>query len=62
MPSYFGVFMDQLKTAQARTVSPKWDDMDTAVNNAYQRILKGDQTVQQALDQAATEINALLAK
>jgi multiple sugar transport system substrate-binding protein len=62
LPSYFGVFMDQMKTAQARVVSPKWNDMDTAINNAYQRMLKGNQTVQQSLDQAATEINALLAK
>lgn len=61
LPAYFGVFMQQLSTAQARTVSPKWDDMDTAINNAFQRMLKGDQTVQAALDQAATEINALLA-
>lgn len=60
LPAYFSVFMEQLKTAQARTVSPKWDDIDTAINNAYQRILKGDQTVQASLDQAAEEINALL--
>jgi multiple sugar transport system substrate-binding protein len=62
LPAYFGIFMQQLKTAQARVVSPKWNDMDTAINNAYQRILKGNQTVQQSLDQAATEINALLAQ
>jgi ABC-type glycerol-3-phosphate transport system substrate-binding protein len=34
--------------------------MDNAINNAYQRILRGEQTVQEALDQAATEINALI--
>lgn len=62
LPAYFSVFMEQLKTAQARVVSPKWNDMDTAIGNAYQRIIKGDQTVQESLDQAATEINALLAK
>lgn len=62
LPAYFGVFMEQLKTAQARVPSPKWSDMDTAVNNAYQRILNGEQTAQVALDQAATEIDALLAK
>jgi len=62
LPEYFSVFMEQLKTAQARTVSPKWDDIDTAINNAYQRMLKGDQTVQESLDQAATEINALIAQ
>ena len=60
MPAHFGVFMEQLKTAQARVPSPKWSDMDNAINNAYQRILKGDQSVQAALDQAADEINALL--
>jgi multiple sugar transport system substrate-binding protein len=60
MPSYFGVFQEQLKTAQARVPHPKWGDMDNAINNAYQRMLNGDQTPQEALDQAADEINALL--
>jgi multiple sugar transport system substrate-binding protein len=60
MPAHFAVFMEQLKTAQARVPSPKWSDMDNAINNAYQRMLKGDQSVQAALDQAAEEINALL--
>ena len=60
MPAHFAVFMEQLKTAQARVPSPKWGDMDGAIGNAYQRMLKGDQTVQAALDQAAEEINALL--
>jgi multiple sugar transport system substrate-binding protein len=60
MPSYFGVFQEQLKTAQARVPHPRWSDMDNAINNAYQRILNNDQTPQEALDQAAEEINALL--
>ena len=60
MPPYFAVFQEQLKTAQARVPHPKWSDMDNAINNAYQRMLKGDQTPQEALDQAAEEINALL--
>lgn len=62
MPAYFTVFQEQLKTAQARVPHPKWSDMDNAINNAYQRMLKGDQTPQEALDQAATEIDALLGK
>lgn len=62
LPAYFGIFMEQLKTAQARVPSPKWSDMDNAINNAYQRILKGEQTPQAALDQAAAEIDALLVK
>lgn len=60
MPSYFNVFQEQLKTAQARVPHPRWSDMDNAINNAYQRILNGDQTPQEALDQAAEEIDALL--
>jgi len=60
MPAYFGVFMEQLKTAQARVPHPKWGDMDGAINNAFQRMLRGEQTPQEALDQAAEEINALL--
>ncbi len=57
---YFGVFLEQLKTAQARVPHPKWGDMDGAINNAFQRMLRGEQTPQEALDQAAEEINALL--
>jgi ABC-type glycerol-3-phosphate transport system substrate-binding protein len=34
--------------------------MDGAINNAFQRMLRGDQSAQEALDQAAAEINALL--
>lgn len=60
LPEYFGIFMEQLQTAQARVPHPNWAKMDDAVNQAYQRILRGDQTPQQALDQAAEEINALL--
>jgi ABC-type glycerol-3-phosphate transport system substrate-binding protein len=34
--------------------------MDNAINNAFQRMLRGEQSPQEALDQAADEINALL--
>jgi multiple sugar transport system substrate-binding protein len=60
MPDYFDVFLRQLETAQARVPHPRWSDMDGAINNAFQRMLRGDQTVQAALDQAADEINAML--
>jgi multiple sugar transport system substrate-binding protein len=60
LPAYFDVFLKQLETAQARVPHPAWSDMDGAINNAFQRMLRGEQTPQQALDQAATEINALL--
>ena len=60
MPEYFGVFLEQLETAQARVPHPAWSDMDNAINNAFQRMLRGEQSPQEALDQAAEEINALL--
>jgi multiple sugar transport system substrate-binding protein len=60
LPEYFGIFMEQLQTAQARVPHPNWQKMDDAINQAYQRILRGDQPVQEALDQAATEIDELL--
>ncbi len=60
LPEYFGVFLEQLQTAQARVPHPSWSDMDNAINNAFQRMLRGEQTPQEALDQAAGEINALL--
>ncbi len=62
LPAYFDVFMEQLETAQARVPHPRWSDMDNAVNNALQRILRDEQNPQEALDQAAEEINALLAQ
>lgn len=60
MPDYFDVFLDQLQTAQARVPHPGWSDMDNAINNAFQRMLNGDQSPQEALDQAANEINEIL--
>jgi multiple sugar transport system substrate-binding protein len=60
LPSYFDIFLQQLETAQARVPHPSWSDMDNAINNAFQRALRGEQTVQAALDQAAEEIDALL--
>jgi multiple sugar transport system substrate-binding protein len=60
LPDYFDVFLTQLETAQARVPHPKWSDMDNAINNAFQRMLRGEQTPQAALDQAAAEIDALL--
>lgn len=61
LPDYYGVFMDQLKTAQARVPHPSWGAMDDAINAAFTKALKGEATVQAALDEAAKTINGLLA-
>jgi multiple sugar transport system substrate-binding protein len=60
LPPYVEVFMKQLETAQARVAHPKWDDIDGAINAAFTKALKGEATVQEALDEAAEIINGLL--
>jgi multiple sugar transport system substrate-binding protein len=60
LPDYFDVFMTELETAQARTPSPHWSEMDNAINNAFQFMLRGEKTVQEALDDAVAEIDAML--
>lgn len=60
LPDYFQVFMEQLETANLRTPSPHWNEMDNIINNAYQYMLRGEKTPQAALDDAAAEIDSLL--
>lgn len=60
LPEYYDVFMEQLKTAKARLPHPKWAEMDNTINNAYQYMLRDEKSVQQALDDAAEEINRLI--
>src|SRR3954453_718555 len=58
--AYFGIFAKQLKTAQPRTPSPNWSKIDTILGNAIASAFKGD-SVQKALDDAAKQIDPLLA-
>lgn len=57
---YYGIFLEQLKTARARPAHPAWSKMDEIITAAGQSILRGEQTPQQALDEAAKQIDALL--
>jgi multiple sugar transport system substrate-binding protein len=61
LPDYYPMFQEQLKTAKARTPVPSWPKIDEAVSNAVLKALRGDATVQAALDEAATQVDALLA-
>ena len=60
LPEYFDVFMTELETAQARTPSPHWSEMDNAINNAFQFMLRGEKSIQEALDDAAAEIDGMI--
>lgn len=59
---YYGTFLEQLETAQARTPHPAWTQMEEVLTEAGQLILRGEASAQEALDFAAEEIDALLAQ
>jgi multiple sugar transport system substrate-binding protein len=58
--SYYAIFEKQLKTARPRTPSPNWPQIDSTLGNAVASALKGE-PVQQALTDAAHQIDELLA-
>jgi multiple sugar transport system substrate-binding protein len=57
---YFAIFARQLKTAQPRTPSPNWPQIDKALGDAVAKAIKGG-SAKQAMDAAAKQIDALLA-
>lgn len=57
---YYGYFLEQLKTSQSRTAHPNWSKMDEIITEAGQLILRHEKTPQEALDEAAAKIDALL--
>ena len=58
----YAPFVDQLKTAKPRPPVPAWPKIDDILQKKLQAAFKGDMTVQQALDQAAADIDPLLAQ
>src|SRR5690606_17271984 len=57
---YYGVYLQQLQTAQARTPHPAWSRIEDTIQLAFQRVVAGDATAQEAFDAAANEVDALL--
>ena len=62
LPEYFGIFLEQLKTADARTPTPVWPQMEQVLTDTGTAILNGNVAAQAGLDEAATKIDQLLAK
>jgi len=58
---YYGIFLEQLKTARARLPNPNWTAIEEVLSNAGQSIILGEMTPKEALDAAVDEINPLLA-
>jgi len=62
LPAHFPVFQTQLNTAQPRTPSPAWPKIDEAIGAAVTQAITGEVDAQAALDEAAAEVDELLAK
>jgi multiple sugar transport system substrate-binding protein len=59
---YYAQFATQLQTAKPRPVTPAWTQIDSILQDDVRAAIKGDMTVDAALDDAATKADALLAK
>jgi multiple sugar transport system substrate-binding protein len=57
----FAIFAKQLETARPRTPHPNWPKIDSVLGAAVASAIKGDRSTQAALDDAAGQIDALLA-
>ncbi len=61
LPAYYAVFQKQLETAKARTPSPAWPKIDTAISDAVLSVFRDEKQPQAALDEAAATVDGLLA-
>lgn len=59
---YLAAYVEQLQTAQARTPVPTWPQIDQVLTDAFGAALRGTKTAEQALTEAAAQVDALLAK
>jgi multiple sugar transport system substrate-binding protein len=58
----YAPFVTQLQTAKPRPPVPNWSKIDDLLQKKLQAAFQGQSSVQQALDQAAAEIDPLLAQ
>lgn len=59
---YLDAFVEQLRTAQARTPVPAWPQIDVILTDAFSAALRGTKSVKDALSEAAAKIDPLLAE
>jgi multiple sugar transport system substrate-binding protein len=60
--AYYAPFVEQLKTAKPRPVTPAWSQIDSILQDEIRAAIRGEKTVKEALDSAATQSDALLAQ
>ena len=59
---WMAAYLEQLKTAMPRTPSAEWPSIEEILNLAFESIIRGNVSAQDALDAAAAQIDELLAK
>ncbi|MBN2219038.1 MAG: extracellular solute-binding protein [Kosmotogaceae bacterium] len=59
---YFQVFMQQLKTAVARSPHPGWNQINDIMDQAWQDVIVADYDVKESLDYAAEQIEEVIAE
>lgn len=57
---YYSVYLKQIANARPRTPTPKWPQIDQVLQTELANAFKGDKSVQQALNDAAKQIDGLL--
>jgi multiple sugar transport system substrate-binding protein len=57
---YYATYLKQIATAKPRTPTPKWTQIDTVITTDVAKAFTGSESVQQALTDAATQIDSLL--
>ncbi|HEX7003663.1 MAG TPA: extracellular solute-binding protein [Trueperaceae bacterium] len=57
---FYGIYLEQLQTAKPRTPHPEWPRIEGIIQTAFQRVVAGDASAQEAFDRAAAEVDALL--
>jgi multiple sugar transport system substrate-binding protein len=57
---FFGIFLEQLETAKARTPHPNWSKIEEIMTNTGTAILNGDVGVQEGLDEAVLLMDPLM--
>ncbi len=60
--AYYAQFVEQLQTAKPRPPTPAWSQIDSIMQDEIRSAMRGDKTVQEALDEAASQSDALLAQ
>lgn len=60
--SDFAPFVEAIKTAKSRPVVASWSEIDSELETAVRAVMNGEKTAQEAMDELAVKIDALLAE